>query len=159
VREPLPVRPVEPPPDVAETPVVPSRRRPTPVKPIPAATTVVPPAVVEPKPPVAPPAPAPAPQPRPSNFPLGLGLVWVALAIILGVALRFLSLPDYLVPILVGVGVGAVVIIATRYFLTQQPEQQSARPAPSARPRSSAARRLSGLKRRLATPARDMSEN
>jgi hypothetical protein len=91
---------------------------------------------------------------------MGVGVMWVMLAIALGIGLRFLSLPDYVVPILVGVGVGAVVVIVARYFLTQpaEPVESKAPPTP-ARPGSSGARRLSGLKRRLAAPAREVSDN
>jgi hypothetical protein len=93
------------------------------------------------------------------RFPLGLGAVWVALAIVLRVALRFLRVPDYLVPVLVGVGVGAMVIVATRYVLSQQAEDRSAAGPGRGRSKKSGSRRLSGLKRRLAVPARKPSEN
>jgi hypothetical protein len=100
-----------------------------------------------------------APNVPAGGFPVALGLLWVALAVVLGVGLRFLHIPDLAVPLLVGVGVGAVVVIAAHYFLVQPRDDQPTPTRKSARPASTASRRLSGLKRRLVAPTRDVSDN
>jgi hypothetical protein len=111
--------------------------------------------------------------PQQGTFPIGVGLLWVGLAMVVGVSLRFLEIPDYAIPVLVGLGVGAAVVLVLRQLQTTAAgEQQTARPAPASEQpqpavaRKSAARRsegrsdpgtrLSGLKRRIATSARKM---
>jgi hypothetical protein len=136
---------------------VPQRRR-TPVAPIPVVPANARQAVLS-KRQVDEPAPAPPPQAE-GGLSGGLGMLWVVLAVVVGVGLRFLHLPDFVVPILVGVGVGAVVVIGARYLLAQQPEREPeelSAPAPVSSGKSSP--RRSGVKRRLATPAREASGN
>jgi chromosome partitioning protein len=71
--------------------------------------------------PVPVPAPAPAPAPAPSSgIPLPLAGFWLGIAVLVGVGLRFLHLPDGSVPILVGLGVGAVVLFLFRNVLLGQ---------------------------------------
>jgi chromosome partitioning protein len=109
--------------------------------------------------------PAPAPL-QPAAGPKGdttttAGLLWVGLAMIVGVGLRFMRLPDFMVPVLVGVGVGSVVILVLRHFLMQPGPSDP--PAPTRKPtsrrtdgRPETGKRLSGLKRRLARKAREL---
>jgi chromosome partitioning protein len=90
------------------------------------------------------------------SFPLGIGLLWVGLAMVAGVVLRFLTLPDDLVPVLVGVGVAAAVVLLLRHFQARQgprgPAGPSRKPAPRrAEGRPDPGKRLSGLKRRVTT--------
>lgn len=192
VRVPPPA-PVAPPPepvvriDVPPSPVVepdeevevfaPSRRRRTPISAVPAVPPITPrprpvrvpvPAPVEqPLPPAVPAAapvpPAPAASEPANPFPLGIGVLWVAVAIVLGVGLRFLQLPDYMFPILIGVGVGAAVAMLARFMMLQEENKAAAQTQTPAAPQPAAPKgpgsRLSGLKRRMKVPPRNISEN
>ena len=117
--------------------------------------------------PVAPsvPARAPAkvaPAQAPKGFPVGVGMMWVGVAMTIGIGLRFLDLPDYMIPVVVGLAVAAVVVLGMVYLIPQQdeePEQVSA-PAPSPRPASKSANRLSGYTRRAAAKSgRGVNDN
>ncbi len=157
------VAPINPP----ERPASPSRRRTSTINPAP----VVPSA--DEHNPVTPRAPAstadvPAPSPpktnpsanAPESFPLGLGVWSVALAMLAGISLRFLKLPDFALPSLVGVGVALVVVLLMRSF--QSPTPAATKTAPrKPPPRRSEARpdpgkRLSGLKRRISAATRNV---
>lgn len=166
-----PARPVEPvrpvsSPDLDDLPA-PVRRRMTPVSPLPAVSpsTLVPPSPLPPPAPLPPVSPSagisPPPTARPESFPVGQGAIWFTVAIVVGVSLRFLHLPDWMIPFLVGIAVAVVVILLTRIFLT--PEEESSTPSPTRNTtngRSSADRRLSGLKRRVTAHSRkEISEN
>ncbi len=99
-----------------------------------------------PKPPRRQPAPAP------EGLSKGVGLLWMAVAVVVGVGLRFMPLPDSLFPTLVGLSVAGVVVVLLR-------AQQAPGPRSPAGPRKHHARcpappidpatRLSGLKRRV----------
>lgn len=175
----VPARPAAPAPQPPAEPTAevfaPSQRRRTPVRPVPVAPApAVPAAPPKSRTPPSVPVHVPEPvaqtpaQPTPASsaakggFPLIVGGLWVAVAIVVGVGLRFLKLPDFVVPILMGVGVGAAVVILARYLFSQEEKQaEAAAPAPPPPPRkqANAAGRLSGTKRRLKTPARDARGN
>jgi hypothetical protein len=78
----------------------------------------------------------------------------VALAVVVGVGLRFLQLPEFMMPILVGVGVGAAVGILAQRMMVQDEKKPQPQPAPPTGPG-----RLSRVTRRPAAPARGVSEN
>lgn len=155
-----PTRPITPRVEKLPEPV---RRRLTPVNPIPAVS----PAALVPDEPVAAPVAPSALAARQSpaqchpagqdNFPLGQGVVWFALAIVVGVGLRFLSLPDWAVPFLVGIAVAAIVGLLLRNYLPQGEEVPVPAPAPATptNGRSSGTHRRSGMRRRLTTSGSD----
>lgn len=77
------------------------------------------------------------------------GVFWFGLAILTGVGLRFVELPDWAIPSLVGVGVATLAVLAMRYLLPQEEETPPTAVAPSTtNGRSSASHRLSAMKRR-----------
>ncbi|MFO0879837.1 MAG: ParA family protein [Gemmataceae bacterium] len=101
--------------------------------------------------PVAPPVAAPvAPTPP---FPLTQGVLFFGLSIFIGVGLRFVELPDWMIPMLVGVAVGAIVILVMLYVVPQETAAAAPLPAPPVAPpgsgRRSGSHRLSGLNRRV----------
>jgi chromosome partitioning protein len=171
VPPPLPAAPPRRSRSSAKVPAVPpAPRAPTPTRvPLlePAPEVVVPPSgpeVVLP-PPVAPTVLA---TPRPSRAPVApegggmsqsWALLWVGLAIAVGVALRFLHVPDWVLPLLVGVGVAAVTVVSLRAFAGQgsaakkpgpRPGRRSgAVKRPTARNETGASKRLTGMTRRL----------
>jgi hypothetical protein len=105
--------------------------------------------------PATPPAPAAMPA---GQFPLGVGALWVAVAIIVGVGLRFLKLPDYVVPVLIGVGVGSLVGIVAKYLMASgeaKPADAAAPPPPPPEPTTA---RSNESKRRARRPARGRSD-
>lgn len=124
------------------------RRRLTPAAPIPLAK---PPRAKKPAP-----APAPAPAADPGAFPLAQGLLWMGLAIVLGISLRFLTVPNSLVPVIIGVGVAAIVILIFRQLNNANPGQQQPVPRPAPTKPKSASRRLKALTRR---PSRNGETN
>jgi hypothetical protein len=167
-----------------ESPSPPPRRRATPPAPAPVLTPapirrrtpprvpvqsppVLTPPPEEALPPVVPTAPAAAPAPRaskpaaPEGFPLHLGLFWVTVAVVVGVGLRFLKMPDFVLPILVGLGVAGLVVVLLLY--SSAPGRGNAESAGTRRrkgragdakkgrqeERAVAAKRLSGLTRRI----------
>jgi chromosome partitioning protein len=106
-------------------------------------------------------APAqPAGKPAPNGgFPAGVGLLWIGLAMVVGVALRFLHLPEHLMPFIVGIGVAVLVVVVLRPFSNQQDGNRQA--APTRKPpqrRPDPGKRLSGLKRRVVVPGRNTRE-
>jgi chromosome partitioning protein len=102
---------------------------------------------VEPK---APAKVAPTPDPESKGFPLGVGLLLVSVATAIGIGLRFLDLPDYTIPIIVGFSVAAVVVLGMIFVMPQQEEEpeDAPAPAPPPRPASKPSNRLSGYTRR-----------
>jgi hypothetical protein len=82
--------------------------------------------------------------------------LWIVLAAAGGVALRFVRLPGESVPLLVGVGVAALVLVLQR--LAARPRERAQRkpaatpqadnPAPRSQPLSDVSRRLNALTRR-----------
>jgi chromosome partitioning protein len=162
-------------PDEIITPTIPALREPdlpdvwTP-PPAPPRTPA-PPTVVE-LPGTSPPAPSPALAPsRPrqtaptspaQGFPVAIGLMWVGLAVVVGVGLRFLRLPEYLIPVLVGIGVTVAVVLLLRSVQANEPPSA---PRPTRKPpprrgesRNDPNKRLSGLKRRVTTAARNVRD-
>jgi hypothetical protein len=153
----------------------PSQRRRTPARQVPIAApparprTPPPPTVHEPElEPVveAPPEPVAAAASAPADaakggFPLVMGGLWVAVAVVVGVGLRFLKLPDYVVPMLIGVGVAAVVVLVARYFLAQdeKPAQSPAQAPEQPRKPAGSAGRLNRVARRHEKPAREVRGN
>jgi chromosome partitioning protein len=164
-----PTRPAEArPPSFEEIDIpAPVRRRMTPTHPIPVVPKSSPllPAV-QPAAPVVPshhlePQP-PAPAREPGH--VGQAAVWFVLAIVVGVGLRFLHLPDWLIPFIVGVAVAAVVVLVMRHFTAQsdknEKNEQPTEPPPPAEANGRTARRLSGLRRKATVrSAKDVSEN
>jgi cellulose biosynthesis protein BcsQ len=119
----------------------PASRPPRPTAPSRPAVATPPPA-----PPSRPPKPAakapPAPVvPMTSNQPW---MVWVGLATLTGVGLRFVQLPEFMLPVAVGVAVAAAVILLLRLATPSAPAPvaqpavasppSSKRPAPASRP-------------------------
>jgi chromosome partitioning protein len=110
----------------------PIKRRMTPVAPIPVLPRDTPPylpAVAgreEADAPVAPSRVPPPAEPETAGFPVAQGALWFGLAIVVGVGLRFLQLPDWSVPLIVGVAVTAVVVLVMRHFLAQGEEAPAA---------------------------------
>jgi hypothetical protein len=113
----------------------------------------------------------PAPE-EPADGPPWWGLLWVGLAVVAGVALRFLRMPDWVLPLLVGVGVAAVSVVLLRHFLTRGNDEDKPAPAPAspkaqpaesrrpARAEVETPRPRSGPSRRTPAPARgDVSDN
>jgi chromosome partitioning protein len=84
---------------------------------------------------------ATAPEPAGEKGLSPLAFVWVGLAVAAGVGLRFVKLPDFMLPVIVGVAVTAAVVLALRLFVggSDQPDQTSpARPvAPKGQDKSS----------------------
>lgn len=112
--EPTPPRPMrvpaEPPPEAPTPPRRPAAPAVRGSRRVPVVPAVAKPSAV----PSRRPTPSPIPQPAgkgPGNVSTALGLLWFGLAIIIGVSLRFLKLPDFMLPVLVGFGVAAVVIV------------------------------------------------
>ena len=118
---------------------------PLPVRPAPARPILRP---VEPR---AAAKAAPAPESEPKGFPLGVGLLWVGVAMAIGIGLRFLDLPDYMIPIIVGFAVAAVVVLGMIFLMPQEEEEPEhvPAPAPPPRPASKPSNRLSGYSRRV----------
>ena len=109
----------------------------------------------------APVKPAPAPAAAPKGFPLGVGLLWVGVAMAFGIGLRFLNLPDYMIPIIVGIAVAAVVVLGMIFLMPQQEEESEHAPAPAPPPRPAAkpSNRLSGYTRRAASKSGRINDN
>ena len=131
---------------------------PPPVRPSPVRPVSRP---VEPKAPAAVKA-APAPTPVPKGFPIGVGLLWVGVATAIGISLRFLDLPDYMIPVIVGFAVAVVVILGMIYLMPKQEEEPEhvPAPAPPPRPASKPSNRLSGYTRRAsAKSGRSANDN
>lgn len=104
--------------------------------------------------PVAPVRPLPAPPPASGQFPMWVGGLWFGLAIVVGVGLRFMPLPEYLMPVLVGVAVAALTILLLKQFAASDNPAPPSPPIahPVARPPSDSnltVRRLKGLKRQV----------
>jgi hypothetical protein len=68
-----------------------------------------------------------------------------------GIGLRFLELPDSMIPIVVGVAVAAAVILGMMYLMPRQEGEPEPAPAPPPEPRPATrpANRLSGYTRRV----------
>jgi chromosome partitioning protein len=174
---PAPVPPPEDPPLPRPETEVPEsvRRRMTPIVPIPTVRApsqdeengVTPTAAPQQRP-----APVPATkrkptQPPPASGPsnaimLGIG---VLLAIGIAVALRFMPIPNDLTPVIVGVGVAAIVILILKQFMgaaeDPAPKKKVAGPSRTTGGKSDeSARKLAELKRRAgARSGGDVSEN
>jgi chromosome partitioning protein len=102
-------------------------RSPLPARLPPAPPSASPPASRPPRPAAAPKSPPPPPAiPITSNQPW---MVWVGLATVIGVGLRFVHLPDFMLPIAVGIAVAAAVILALK-MVSPAPQQLPA-PAPA----------------------------
>jgi hypothetical protein len=69
-------------------------------------------------------------------------LVWIGFAIVLGIGLRFLALPDFMLPVMVGLAVTAGVTLVLHLLLSQLPAATT--PAGS-----TATSRRSGLHKKL----------
>jgi hypothetical protein len=130
-----------------------------------------------PVPPVAPSKPPSRTNARPikQTNPQGAGnrsqqwaLLWVGLAIAVGVSMRFLRVPDWVLPLLVGVAVAAVTVVVLVQF--GGPQEQRRRPTSGVRRRSGEVKRLartdgdtnkrlSGLARRVKTASKEGREN
>lgn len=137
-------------PDIEDMPI-PVRRRKTPAHQIP----VVPIAAALPP---AEPAPASAAKARPSGVKLsgGLGAIWFCLAVIGGVALSRIQLPEWTISAIVGLAVAAVVVLLMRNA-SASAEEEAETTAPEANGRAG---RPSGLRRRLKVePSKDLSQN
>jgi chromosome partitioning protein len=119
--------------------------------------------------PVEPRAPAPAPvkvarAPAPTSrgFPIGVRFLLVGVALTIGLGLRFLDLPDAMIPIIVGLAVAVVVILGMVYLMPQQDEEPEhvAAPVPAPRPAGKLSNRLSGYTRRAsAKSGRSVNDN
>jgi chromosome partitioning protein len=117
-------------------------------------------------------APAPVPPTAPpQSFIAQLWPLWVALAAVGGVGLRFVPQPESALPMIVGVTVTAVIVVLTWLLLSQQEERSRSTPAPtppqkSTRPsklhvnsKGDVATRLNSLARRHNRPSkRDVRE-
>jgi chromosome partitioning protein len=108
-------------------PVVPSR----PATPS-AAVPVAPAAVIAQRLEPAKPAAAPAAPTTPNQH----WMVWVGLATVAGVGLRFVQLPDFMLPVAVGVAVAAFVILVMRFMTPSSPAPAPAPPPPKPAPQS-----------------------
>lgn len=90
----------------------------------------------------APKAAAADPQPAGEKGLSPLAFAWVGLAVAAGVGLRFAKLPDFMLPVIVGVAVTAAVVLALRLFAGGSERQEKTQPAgpvpPKAREKSSA---------------------
>jgi hypothetical protein len=78
-----------------------------------------------------------------------------------GVGLRFLHLPTWVIPILVGVSVAAGMILLVRYLQNQPPAPEASKPrvpGPRREARPDPGKRLSGMKRHLQNPSRNGHE-
>jgi chromosome partitioning protein len=164
-------------------PVTPTVRRPEPLTPAASVPVYAPPppaAPLAPTPrgvrPVAPRPVAPPPVAEPvadpvanNGFPVWLAVLCALIAVGAGIGLRFAPL-DLLLPITVGIVVGAIVLLALRMGSNKEanpatpPTVPTAPVAPVAPTtpgvdRPSSARRLSGLKRRLKMSGRDPRSN
>ncbi len=121
--------------------------------------------------PVVPAEPAPAPvpvratappAPTPRGFPVSVGLVWVGVAMAIGIGLRFVELPDFMIPFVVGIAVAAVVILGMVYLMPREEEELERAPARVPEPRPVPTRstsRLSGYTRRTASKAGRGNDN
>jgi chromosome partitioning protein len=63
-------------------------------------------------------------------------MIWVGLAVVMGVGLRFVHLPEFMLPVAVGVAVAAAVVLALRLIAPPPPEPE---------PASAPAKRLAAL--------------
>jgi len=54
--------------------------------------------------------------------------MWMGLAVVIGVGLRFVKLPDFMLPVVVGLAVTAAVVLTLRLFLSG-PVQEGNKPA------------------------------
>jgi chromosome partitioning protein len=116
---------------------------------------------------------APSQKPPASGVNHAMVLLSIGLAVVLGVSLRFLKIPSFMVPVLVGVGVAAVIIAVYRYSLTptdegktpgtnRPPRPDEASPsAPRASESTEASKRRNALPRRVGAPSphRGRSDN
>lgn len=162
-----PIAPPAAPPPVIAAPAVhepdfetmpePVRRRLTPVTPLPVAPRAEPPAAPPAKPKSAPRRAVPPPA-RAEGFGAWVGVLGVMAAVALGVGLRFLRLPEGVLPMLAGVGVAGAVLLVV--LLLQRQEEPRPRPPARKGPRAAgdSARRLSDLARRAKEPAGRESE-
>jgi chromosome partitioning protein len=78
-------------------------------------------------------APPPPVVPMTSNQPW---MVWVGLATVMGVGLRFVQLPEFILPIAVGIAVAAAVILALKLLSPQPQAAPAPPPAPAPTPPS-----------------------
>lgn len=69
------------------------------------------------------------------------GLVWVGLAILFGVSLRFIPVPNWVLPLLVGVGVAAVVVVVMLFLYSSPAVSQPSSDPKKGRKSASAVRR------------------
>jgi chromosome partitioning protein len=74
-------------------------------------------------------------QPRETGF-SPAAFLWVGLAVAVGVGLRFVKLPDFVLPIVVGVAVTAAVVLALRLFAGGQEKSETTAPARPLPPKS-----------------------
>lgn len=104
------------------------------------------------------PAPLATPVARPAaGLSAGAGLLFMAVGMMAGIALRFYPLSRAMVPYLVGLGVGAAVLLLLRPrgTTTAKPAAPASKPAaPPADRKEAAAQRLSGLTRQAQTSSR-----
>lgn len=114
-------RQTTPPPTRPAAPARPSAAEPAPTTPRAAAA----------KPKTAPAVPAPPPPviPMTAKQPW---MIWVGLATVMGVGLRFVQVPDFMLPIAVGIAVAAAVVLVLR--LASPAAQPETAPAPAPTP-------------------------
>ncbi len=99
------------------------------------------------------PKPARAKTPAPASTNKGPGsgfpaLIWIALAMVGGVSLRFIRLPEFMLPIIVGLAVAGTVVLILRLLLN--PTEPAASPSPL-QPRPRPGGRPGQMDRRLAS--------
>ena len=103
-----------------------------------------------------------SPTPTLRGFPVGAGLVWIGVAMVIGIGLRFVELPDFMIPFVVGIAVAAVVILGMVYLMPREEEELERAPARVPEPRPAPTRpasRLSGYTRRTASKAGRGNDN
>jgi hypothetical protein len=159
VKTPLPMpRPAEttrPPsfPDIEDMPA-PVRRRKTPAHQIPVA------AVAAAIPAAQPPAPAPPERQAGVKLSGGLGAVWFLLAVVGGVVLSRVQLPEWAISAIVGVAVGAVAVLLMRNVPGANEEVTTATPRSGPNGRGGKGKQGSGLRRRLKVKSSpDLNQN
>ena len=82
--------------------------------------------------------------------------MWIGVAMVIGIGLRFIELPDFMIPFVVGIAVAAVVILGMVYLMPREEEELERSPARVPEPRPAPTRstsRLSGYTRRTASKA------
>lgn len=158
----LPEPEPEPEPKPKPKPVVAAKRpAPAPVRPVaPARSSAPAKSAVPSRAPVKPVAKAPAPAPKPARTGLNTNypwLIWVGLATAAGVGLRFVKLPEFMLPIVVGIAVAGAMVLVLRLLLNPG-EPATPKPQPQPQPQSRSRQPVRpGERRPSPTPARTPS--